>query len=157
MVSVEGGRFDLREFETALKKQGRAALADGEYKVASQRTREALVLWRGEPLADVTYEPFAAPAIAHLEEMRMVALEARIEADLALGLHGEVIGELRELVAAAPMHEVVRGQLMLALYRSGRQPEALDVYREWRQHLADELGLDPSSALQRFEAGDPSP
>ena len=76
VVTVEGGRFDLREFETALE-QGRSALADGEYTVASQRTRDALALWRGEPLADVTYEAFAAPAIARLEEMRIVAMESR--------------------------------------------------------------------------------
>jgi DNA-binding SARP family transcriptional activator len=150
VVTVEDGRFDLREFEAALE-QGRSALADGEYAVAAQRTRAALALWRGEPLADVTYETFAAPSIARLGEMRMVAMESRIEADLALGLHAELIGELRELVAASPMREVVRGQLMLALYRSGRQPEALDVYREWRERLGDELGLDPSPVLQRLE------
>jgi hypothetical protein len=81
----------------------------------------------------------------------MVAIESRIEADLALGHQAELIGELRELVAASPMRETVRGQLMLALYRSGRQPEALDVYGEWRERLSDELGLDPSPALQRLE------
>ena len=108
-------------------------------------------LWRGPALADVAYESFAQAAIARLEEIRLAAVELRIDADLALGRHDELVGELEALVAEHPLRERLRGYLMTALYRSGRQAEALDAYREARRTLVDELGIEPSPALQELE------
>jgi hypothetical protein len=110
----------------------------------------ALGLWRGEPLADVR-EPFARRASALLDERRLLALEDRIEADLALGRHRQLVAELEALVADHPLRERLRGQLMLALYRSGRQAEALEIYSRFRRTLVDELGLEPSRELQRLQ------
>src|SRR5262249_59967765 len=111
----------------------------------------------GPPLADSTYESFAQDEIARLEELRLAALEERVEADLALGRHDAVVQELEGIVAKHPLRERLRGQLMLALYRSGRQAEALEVYRDARKTFADELGLDPSPRLQRREHAIPPP
>ena len=123
-----------------------------------RRCGEALALWRGPALADLAYEPFAQAEIARLEELRWAALEERIDADLALGRHAELVGELEALVAEHPLRERLRGQLMLALYRSGRQAEALErLPRSAQRELADELGLEPSAALQAARAGDPAP
>jgi DNA-binding SARP family transcriptional activator len=122
-----------------------------EPAVASERLREALALWRGPALADFAYEPFAQAAIGRLEELRLTALERRLEADLALGRHGELVGELEELIAAHPLRERLRGQLMLALYRSGRQAEALETYRAARSALLEELGIEPSASLRELE------
>ena len=130
---------------------GERALGSGQAAAAAETLREALALWRGPPLADFAYEPFAQAAIARLEELRLAALERRIEADLALGRHADVVGELKELVSAHPLREGFRAQLMLALYRSGRQAEALEVYRDARRSLVEELGIDPSPALQELE------
>ena len=113
--------------------------------------REALKLWRGPPLAEFAYEPFAQAAIAHLEELRLAAIEDRVEADLALGRCRELVGELRDLVARDPLRERLRGQLMLALYRSGRHAEALGSYQAFRRQLSDELGLEPGPAVQQLE------
>jgi energy-coupling factor transporter ATP-binding protein EcfA2 len=112
--------------------------------------RTALALWRGPVLADFAYEPFAQPAIARLEELRLAALERRIDADLRLGRNGTLVGELEELVAAHPLREQLRGQLMLALYRAGRQAEAVGLYHEGRRLLVDELGIEPSSELREL-------
>jgi DNA-binding SARP family transcriptional activator len=117
----------------------------------AERLRSALALWRGPALADFTYEPFAQTAIARLEELRLAALEERIEADLALGRHAELVGELEALVAENSLRERLRGQLMRALYRSGRQTEALAVYRDGARLLREELGLEPSDELRRLE------
>ena len=103
------------------------------------------------PLADFAYDAFAQTAIARLGELRLVALEHRIEADLLLGRDAELVAELEELVADHPLHERFRGQLMLALYRSGRQAAALEVYRRTRAVLMDELGLEPTPALQKLQ------
>ena len=108
-------------------------------------------LWRGEPLADFAYEPFAQSAIGRLQEARLAALEDRIEADLALGSDGELVPELESLVAANPLRERLRGQLMLALYRAGRQADALAVYRQTSVLLREELGLEPGRLLQELE------
>jgi Bacterial transcriptional activator domain len=108
-------------------------------------------MWRGAALADFSYEPFAQPAIAELEELRLAALEERFEADLALGAHRELVAELTAVVARNPLRERLREQLMLALYRCGRQAEALDVYQEFRRTLSAELGLDPGPSLQQLE------
>ena len=113
--------------------------------------RRALACWRGPALVDFAYESFAQAEIARLEELQLTALEERIEADLALGRDGELVGELEALVARHPLRERLRGQLMLALYRSDRQAEALDVYQEGRLALAQEVGLEPSQGLQRLE------
>jgi DNA-binding SARP family transcriptional activator/ABC-type branched-subunit amino acid transport system substrate-binding protein/streptogramin lyase len=150
LLRVEPGRLDLDTFEQ-LVEAGERALAAGDAAQAADTLREALALWRGPPLADFTYEQFAQAAIGRLEELRLAALERRIEADLALGRHGDVVGELKELVSAHPLREGLRAQLMLALYRSGRQAEALDVYRDARRALVEELGIDPSPALQELE------
>ena len=113
--------------------------------------REALALWRGAPLADFRYEPFAQAEIARLEELRTGVVEDRIEADLALGRHADVVSELEALVAAQPLRERLHGQLMIALYRCGRQAEALAAYQEARRTLVEELGLEPGPALRRLE------
>ena len=113
--------------------------------------RDALSLWRGPALADFGYESFAQTAIARLEEIRLAAVELRIDADLALGRHDDLVGELEALVAEQPLRERLRGHLMTALYRSGRQAEALDAYKDARRALVDELGIEPSTALQELE------
>ena len=115
------------------------------------KLREALALWRGPPLADLAYESFAQPAIARLEELRLAALEKRIEADLALGRHAELVAELEALVAEHPLRERLRAQLMLALYRCGRQADALAVYQATRRALVEELGIEPSPPLRELE------
>ncbi|MGE5689439.1 MAG: BTAD domain-containing putative transcriptional regulator [Pseudomonadota bacterium] len=117
-----------------------------------EAVREALALWRGDPLADVAYEPFAEGEVARLEELRCALLEARIDADLEAGKDAELVGELEALTARYPLRERLRGQLMLALYRSGRQAEALAVYRDARKALTEELGIEPGPALQRLQA-----
>ena len=131
--------------------EGRSLLARGLAADASERLRDALSLWRGPALADFAYESFAQAAIARLEEIRLAALELRIDADLALGRHHELVGELDALVAEHPLRERLRTYLMTALYRSGRQAEALDAYQAARRALVDELGIDPSPALQELE------
>jgi hypothetical protein len=112
----------------------------------------ALGLWRGPALAEFTFERFAEPEIRRLEELRVVALEERIEADLELGRHGDVVGELEALVREHPLRETFRRQLMLALYRSGRQAEALDAYQDARARFVDELGIEPGPELKRLQA-----
>ena len=141
---------DLSRFERLLA-QGRQALADGAAADAADTLAEALALWRGPALADFRYEPFAQAEIARLEELRLVCVEERVEADLALGAGAELVGELQRLVAEQPLRERLRGQLMLALYRAGRQAEALEAYREVRELLLEELGLEPAPALGELE------
>jgi class 3 adenylate cyclase len=131
--------------------EGRQLLAGGEPRRAAELLREALALWRGPPLADFEHESFARNEIARLDELRVAALEQRLEADLALGRHAEVVAELQGLVNVHPLRESLRRLLMLALYRSGRQADALAVYQQARAALVDELGLDPSQALQQLE------
>jgi DNA-binding SARP family transcriptional activator len=113
---------------------------------------EALALWRGEPLAEFGYEEFAREEIARLEDFRLTLVEERAEAKLAVGAHAEVVAELEALVRAHPLRERLRAQLMLALYRSGRQAQALDSYREGRELLVEELGLEPSPLLRGVHA-----
>jgi DNA-binding SARP family transcriptional activator len=131
--------------------EGRDALAQGQAGEAAERLRSALALWRGSALADVAYEPFAQGEIARLEELRLAVLEERIECDLALARHADLVGELEAFVAEHPLRERPRGQLMLALYRSGRQAEALESYHQARRVLTDELGLEPSEALRGLQ------
>lgn len=115
--------------------------------------RDALALWRGAPLAEFTYEAFAHTEIARLEELRLAAMDERIEVDLARGRHGELVAELESLVAENPLRERLRGQLMLALYRSGRQAEALAAYQDGRRLLNEELGLEPGESLKNLQKG----
>jgi DNA-binding SARP family transcriptional activator len=150
VVRVEADELDLHRFER-LVDEGSSFLARGAATDASERLREALSLWRGPALADFAYESFAQTVIARLEEIRLAALELRIGADLALGRHHELVGELEALVAEHPLRECLRRHLMTALYRSGRQAEALDAYQDARRVLVDELGIDPSPALQELE------
>ena len=150
VIRLAPEQLDLHRFER-LTDEARRALSREEARLAADLLREALDLWRGEPLADFAYEPFARTAIGRLEEIRLAAIEQRIEAELALGRHAEVTAELEELVSEHPLRERLRGQLMLALYRSGRQAEALDVYRETRQKLVEEFGLEPTEGLRELE------
>lgn len=150
IVRVESDELDLHRFER-LVDEGRSVLARGLAADASERLREALALWRGPALADFAYESFAQPAIARLEEIRLAAVELRIDADLVLGRHDELVGELEALVTEHPLRERLQRYLMTALYRSGRQAEALDAYRNARRALVDGLGIDPSPALHELE------
>ena len=143
--------LDVQRFERGLA-EGERALAAGEARRASDKLGDALGLWRGAPLSDFAYEPFAQQEIARLEELRAVALEERIEAQLALGRHAQVVGDLEALVREHPLRERIRGLLMVALYRCGRQAEALETYREGARRLRDELGLEPGPALRELEA-----
>ena len=142
--------LDVSQFEQ-LVSEGREALTAGAADQAARTLRQALSLWRGPALADFRYEPFAQAEIVRLEELHLTCLEERVEADLALGLAGVLVAELRRLVGEHPLRERLRGQLMLALYRDGRQTEALEAYREFRSVLRDELGLDPSPRLRELE------
>jgi DNA-binding SARP family transcriptional activator len=151
LAQVEPEELDAAQFERLLE-QGRRELADGNASSAAQTLRRALALWRGPALADFRYELFAQSEIARLEELRLAATEERIEADLALARHRDVVAELERLVAAHPLRERLRGQLMVALYRCGRQAEALETYRQARRALAAELGIDPGPALKQLEA-----
>jgi DNA-binding SARP family transcriptional activator len=150
VVRVEPDELDLHRFER-LVDEGRSLLARGLAADASKRLRDALSLWRGPALADFAYESFAQAASARLEEIRLGAVELRIDADLAVGRHDELVGELEALVAAHPLRERLRMCLMTALYRSGRQAQALEAYKDARRILVDELGIDPSPTLQALE------
>jgi DNA-binding SARP family transcriptional activator len=149
-IDLEPGRLDLHRFEALVEKGGQA-LSAGDPAQAAALLHEALGLWRGTALADFAYEPFAQGEIARLEELRLAAQERSIEADLALGRHAQLVGELEGLVARHPLRERLRAHLMLALYRAGRQAEALEVYQDARRALVDGLGIDPSPALQELE------
>ena len=146
LIRVEPNELDLLRFERLVEEGQRSPP-----EVAARLLREALALWRGPALADVADESFAQAEILRLEELRLLALEQRIDADLALGCAAELVAELEALVREHPLREGLRAQLMLALYRSGRQAEALEVYRRTQRLLADELGLEPSRVLHDLE------
>src|SRR5215218_7839429 len=146
LLAVRPGELDAERFER-LVDQGRQALANGRAADAGALLRDALDLWRGAPLADLAFAPFVQVEIARLEEQRLAALELRVEADLAAGRHAEVVGELQHLLAAHPLRERLHAQLMLALYRSGRQADALEVYRHAREVLVEQLGIEPGTEL----------
>src|SRR6185437_9575387 len=151
--------FDLREVGV-LAARGRASAQAGSWSHAAGLLAEALGLWRGEALADVPSQLLRQREAPPLEDLRLQVLGARIDADLALGRHGEVVAELRQLVAAHPLWEHFHAQLMLALYRSGRQGDALAAYQDVRHVLAGELGVDPGPELkllqQQILAADPA-
>src|SRR5215216_6678295 len=146
VLRVDRSELDVARFERLV---GEARAADPER--AAGKLRAALDLWRGPPLADLAYEPFAQAEIARLEELRLEAVEARVDADLAMGRHAGLAGELEALLAEHPLRERLWGQLMLALYRSSRQAEALEAYRGARRVLSDGLGIEPSAELKRLE------
>jgi YVTN family beta-propeller protein len=150
LLRLDPDDLDVTRFER-LVEEGRRTLAAGAVDEASSLLREALALWRGRPLAELAYEPFAREEVERLEELRLVALEERFQADLALGRHAALIGELEALVAKHPLRERLRRLLMLALYQSGRQADALAVYTEARRLLVDELGIEPTRELQQLQ------
>jgi YVTN family beta-propeller protein len=150
LLRVEPLELDLDRFSHQLE-AGRAALARGDPIDAASKLRAALALWRGVPLADVLNEPFAAREADRLEGLRLDALQDRIAADLALGRAGELVSELEQLVRDHPLRERLVGQLMLALYREGRQDAALEAFRRTRLQLVAELGLEPGAPLRRLE------
>ncbi len=158
VLRLAPGQLDLHVFEDQVER-GRSALAAGDAARAATALREAMALWRGPALADVDSDALTQREGGRLQELRLTALEDRIDADLILGQHHALIAELGELVATHPMRERLRGQLMLALYRAGRPAEALAEYRSAREVLVEELGIEPGPALQRLErailAGDP--
>ncbi len=158
VVVRDGGgyRLDLpREAVDAFRFEDDVARAretrDSQPLEAAQRLREALKLWRGRPYADVSDSPFLEQEARRLEELRLTAIENRVDAELALGNHAELVGELEVLTAENPLREHLRAAHMLALYRAGRQAEALRAYHKTRTLLAEELGIDPSPALQELE------
>ncbi len=149
-LEIAPEQVDLERFR-ALVERGRRELGDDSAEDAARTLRDALAFWRGRPLADLANEPFAADASRALEEERLAALETRIDADLACARHAQLVGELTSLVRAEPLRERLRAQLMLALYRCGRQSEALDAYADARQTLVSELGLEPGPELQELQ------
>ena len=151
LLKVGSGELDLDDF-LQLTDEGRAALRAGRFGRASSKLGAALSLVYGSPLADLTTEPFAQSHIARLQELVITATEDRAEADLALGRYSEVIANLDIAIAEHPLRERLRELLMLALYRTGRQAEALNVFRDTRAHLVDELGIEPSRGLQDLQA-----
>jgi DNA-binding SARP family transcriptional activator len=149
-LRVNREHLDAAAFEQGLT-AGRAELQAGRYAEAAERLRNALALWRGPVLADLADYAFIRPEAARLEELRLAAIEDRIDADLALGCHHALPGELERLVGEYPLRERLQGQLMLALYRCGRQADALAAYRRVRDLLTGELGIDPGEELRRLE------
>ncbi len=150
VLEVEPDRIDLVRFERLLA-QGRDALAAGDAESAARRFRESLALWRGPAFAEFAAEPFGQAEAARLEELHLSAVEERIEAELALGRHVDLVGELEAQVARHPLRERLRRQHMLALYRSGRQADALAAYQEARETLSERLGIEPSQVLRDLE------
>ncbi len=145
-LNIGPGERDVDRFEELLA-QGRAEMGT-DPESAADVLRQALELWRGPPLSDLAYEPFAQAEIARLEEMRWAAFEARVDAELAIGRHTDLVSELEAGVAQQPLREHLHGQLMLALYRCGRQAEALEAYRTARGTLVEEVGVEPGAELR---------
>lgn len=145
VIHVEPGELDLEHFERLVTEAHRC-----EPKERAAKLREALALWRGPPLVESPLEPFMQPEIARLEEARLTALESRVDAELALGLHGDLASELTTLVERYPLRERIWGQLMLALYRGGRQADALAVYRRAHHAFVDEVGVEPGVDLREL-------
>ena len=147
VLHVERETIDAVRFERMLRDARRA-----EPEEKARKLREALGLWRGPALAEFAFDAWAEPEANRLEELRLVALEQRIDADLDLGRHGDVVGELEGLVGEHSLREPFRRQLMLALYRSGRQAEALEAYQDARARFVDELGIEPGPELKQLQA-----
>jgi WD40 repeat protein/DNA-binding SARP family transcriptional activator/energy-coupling factor transporter ATP-binding protein EcfA2 len=150
VLRTEPEQLDIAVFERLLR-EGQELLVEGDAASAAPRLHQALALWRGPPLADLALLDFLQPEIRRLEELRLLATMDQLDADLALGRDADLIAQLEALVASHPLQERLRGQLMLALYRAGRQADALAAYRQMSELLRDELGLEPSRALQELE------
>jgi len=149
MISVGPGELDITRFEARLG-SAREAAGDGRWDRAAGQARAALALWRGEPLADVDSDVLALREVPRLSELRLQALETRMDADLHLGRHADMACDLQTLAAAHPLRESLHAMLMLALYRCGRQADALAAYQHARTILVEDLGIEPSSELQRL-------
>jgi DNA-binding SARP family transcriptional activator len=150
VIKLSSDQVDLHRFERWTKAAAEAH-AGGEYETAASRVADALALWRGPALADLAYESFAQTVIARLEDMRLAALEQQMDAWLALGRDADAVSTLEALIAAHPFRERLQAQLMLALYRSGRQAEALDAYRKARAALIEHFGIEPTPALRELQ------
>ncbi len=150
LLNSSGGSSDVRDFER-LAGMGYRAMAANDLPGAARQLEKALSLWNGVALADVQTGAQLAVETRRLEETRLCALDQRIEADLRLGRHRELLGELTVLVSRYPTHETLHGQFMVALHRSGRRTEALEVYQRLRRALIRELGLEPSGGLRRLQ------
>ena len=148
-LRLESDAIDVRRFER-LVNEGRRLIED-DPAAAGKVLGDALGMWRGEPLAEFAYDSFAQHEIARLHELRLAAIEDRIDADLTLGRSGDLVPELEALVATNPLRERLRGELMLALYRSGRQADALGAFQQGRRALQDELGLEPGPGLRELQ------
>src|SRR5436190_17854219 len=151
LIRVEPGHLDLHRFKRLLEEGTEALVAEAPL-VAEAKLLEALELWRGPPLADFSFDSFAQAAIARMEELHLGAIELLFTAQLELGHHADVIAPLGTLVAEHPYRERLLEQLMLSLYRSGRQADALAAYRDARHALVDELGIEPGADLRQLEA-----
>jgi DNA-binding SARP family transcriptional activator len=151
VLEIDPEQLDLHRFER-LATEGRRALDAGDPEAAAEKLDAALALWRGPALSDFAYADFAQAEAARIEELRLAALEDRIQADLERGRHGQAIGELERLIAEQPLRERPRAQVMLALYRSGRQAEALEAYTAARDALVEELGIEPGRELKELQA-----
>jgi DNA-binding SARP family transcriptional activator len=149
-IVVGPGALDLQRFERLAERAGSAS-ATGDFEVAVRLFRDSLALWRGEPLADLAFEPFARPVIERLLGLRLGVVEACLEAELGVGRGAELVAELTQLVREHPLNERLRGQLMIALYRAGRQAEALEAFRAGRVALVEAFGLEPTPALKELE------
>lgn len=149
LLQIDRSCVDVHQYEE-LVRHGQSAFETGDDEVSAARFRAALDLWTGAPLVDVKLGPVLDIEVMRLQESRLVTVERRIDADLRLGRHSELIAELTELTARHPHHEGLHSQAMVAMYRSGRQATALEVYRRLRMRLIDELGVEPSPQLQRM-------
>src|SRR5438874_10555349 len=152
LIGVDADGLDVARVQHLLA-TARERVAAGELEAAGELLRDALALWRGPTLAGLLLESHGRDEVAQLDELRLTALMDRIDCDLALGRHGDVLGELQVLVGEHPLRERLRAQLMLALYRADRQAEALDAFQQAREVLVEELGIEPSPALQRLQRG----
>jgi DNA-binding SARP family transcriptional activator len=150
-IVVPSDGLDLAIFERRAEAAG-SALAAGDAATAVRLYREALAVWQGEPLADLAFEPFARPVVERLGELRLAVTEKCLDAELELGRGAELVPELEGLVSGHPLNERLRGQLMVALYRAGRQPEALAAFRVGRAALVEAFGIEPTPALKELES-----
>ena len=148
-LQIDSGEYDIERFER-LTAEARKLLASSP-AAAAARFDEALALWRGPPLADLAFEPFAQVDVHRLEELRLAAEEDRFDALLASGRHADLVGELEVFVERHPLRERLRGQLLLALYRAGRQSDALEAYARARDDLIEQLGVEPGPDLRELQ------
>ncbi|TPQ23559.1 AfsR/SARP family transcriptional regulator [Streptomyces sporangiiformans] len=149
LLRVAPGECDAERFED-LTERGRAALDEGDPRLAADLLTDALALWSGPPFADVAQGPFLQAYAMRMEERHLHAMELRIGAGLRVGRHRQLVGELKELACVHPLHEWFHGSLIIALQSCGRRSEALQVYQRLRKVLREELGLDPSPGLQQI-------